>query len=130
MTATHQGQILVVEDEEAAGRILRLLLESVGFTIQTVRSGADALAFASDHPVDLVVLDLKLPDMHGYDVAKELRKVYHPWTVPILMLTGMDRPIDQLRGFAYGADAYVTKPYEFAELLRTIELLLGQTTPA
>ena len=48
----------------------------------------------------------------------------------ICMLTGMDRPIDQLRGFAFGADAYVTKPYEFSELLRTIELLLGQVSPA
>jgi DNA-binding response OmpR family regulator len=130
MANEHEGHILIVEDEEAACRMLKLLLESVGFTTSTVRSGADALAYAADHRVELVVLDLKLPDMHGYDVAKELRRVYHPWTVPICMLTGMDRPIDQLRGFAFGADAYVTKPYEFSELLRTIELLLGQVSPA
>jgi len=130
MAPEHRGKILVVEDEEAAGKILRLLLESAGFLVYTVQSGEAALAYAAEQSLDLVILDLRLPDMHGYDVSKELRRVHHPWSVPILMLTGMDKPIDQLRGFAYGADAYVTKPYEFTELLRTIELLLGQMTPA
>jgi len=88
--------------------------------------GAAALSFAADHPLDLVILDLKLPDINGYEVAKELRKLYHPWVLPLIMLTGMDRPADQLRGFANGADAYLTKPYEPDELMRTIALLLGE----
>ena len=125
-----RGRILIVEDEAAAGKILRMLLESAGFEAQVIGNGADALRLAGGQSFALVILDLQLPDMHGYDVARELRKLYHPWALPILMLTGMHQPIDQLRGFACGADAYLTKPYEFTELLKTVGLLLGQTTPA
>ena len=55
------------------------------------------------------------------------RKLYHPWTLPILMLTVKDRPVDQLRGFAHGADAYITKPFNSQELFQTVALLTGET---
>ena len=123
MAESHQ-QILVVEDEEAQARLLKLLLESAGYDVQTEGRGSAALSFAAEHRPDLVILDLRLPDMGGYEVCQRLRKLFHPWPVPTVMLTAMDKPIDQLRGFAHGADAYLTKPCESDELLKTIASLL------
>ena len=128
--AGERKRILVVEDDELLAKSLKRILELEGFEVDAQPSGTLALAHAAECPPDLVVLDLKLPDMHGYEVCRELRKLFHSWVVPIVMFTGMDRPLDQLRGFAYGADAYLTKPCPTEELLRTIRLLLGQLSVA
>jgi len=130
MATTAHKRVLVIEDDEPLARNLKQLLESEGFEVQTEPSGTVALSYAAECRPDLVILDLRLPDLHGFQVCQELRKIYHPWVVPILMLTAMDKPIDQLRGFAYGADAYLTKPCEFAELMKTVRLLLGQMSIA
>lgn len=116
--------ILVVEDDPASAMALCIRLEAAGFDVQTVASGAAALTYAAEHRPNLVILDLRLPDIGGYEVCRNLRRLFGPWSVPVLMLTGMDEPIDQLRGFAFGADAYLTKPYDSHELLRTVHLLL------
>ena len=116
-------RILVIEDDELLANSLKRLLELEGFEVHTQTSGTTALTQAAERPPDLVVLDLKLPDLSGYEVCRELRKLFHSWVVPVVMLTGMDRPIDQLRGFAYGADAYLTKPCAL-EVKRTRMLLL------
>jgi len=125
-SAAPRKRILIVEDDEPLAELMKMKLESEGFDVAAQNKGSAALSFAADHPLDLVILDLKLPDINGYEVAKELRKLYHPWVLPLIMLTGMDKPADQLRGFANGADAYLTKPYEPDELMRTIALLLGE----
>ncbi len=123
---TQQNRILVVEDDEDTALLLRKRLEAAGFDdVQTVASGSTALSWAAEHQPSLVILDVGLPDLNGYQVCQELRKLYNPWFLPILMLTGRDKPVDQLRGFAHGADAYLTKPYSSPELLKTIEFLLG-----
>ena len=119
-------QILVVEDDHAMADMVRQRLESAGFSVHTEGQGVTALSYAAERRPDLVILDLRLPDMGGYEVCREIRKLYNRWDVPILMLTGMDKPVDELRGFAHGADAYLTKPYEPSELLQTVTLLLGQ----
>jgi len=129
MEESRRQQILLVEDETKISDVLADYLESVGFSVHSETHGAEAIKFAATHQPDLVILDLQLPDIHGYEVCKVLRQQYHSWVLPILMLTGMDAPMDQLRGYAHGADAYVTKPLEPPELLPTIELLLGKTDP-
>ena len=126
MSATPQKRILVVEDDPSTAKMMGMQLHQVGFDVHLEDSGVSALSYAVEHKPDLVVLDVKLPDMNGYEVCKELRQQTNPWVPPILMLTGMDQPIDQLRGFAHGADAYVTKPYDSDELVKTIKLLLGE----
>ncbi|MBI4598000.1 MAG: response regulator, partial [Candidatus Omnitrophica bacterium] len=92
--------------------------------------GKAAISWAVEHQPDLVILDLVLPDMDGHKVCQELRRLYSFWALPVLILTAKNQPIDQLRGFAHGADAYMTKPFESGELLRTVALLVGNTAPA
>ena len=130
MVETTRKQILLVEDDRALAETMKRVLEFEGFEVAIEATGASALARAAEARPDVIILDLKLPDIHGYQVCKELRKLYHYWVVPVLMLTGMDQPIDQLRGFAYGADAYLTKPCDSKELLKTIHLLLGELSVA
>ena len=123
-----RGRILVVEDEKTEARLLQLNLESAGFAVHTEGTGGAALRYAAEHPLDLVILDLKLPDISGYEVCRQLRKT-RPEGVLTLMLTGLVQPIDQLRGFAFGADAYLTKPCSITELMKTIFTLLGELPP-
>jgi len=124
MTERNRKAILIVEDEEDVAVLLRDRLERAGYVIHVEGRGKAALTYAADHRPDLVVLDLMLPDLDGNEVCRQLRKQQHAWAVPVLMLTARDKPVDQLRSFAHGADAYLTKPYEATELLETIAFLL------
>lgn len=121
---------MIVEDEEGVAEVLRRRLVSLGFEVHAEDTAERALRYVAEHELDLVILDLRLPDRSGFQVCQELRKRYNRWDLPVLMLTGMDQPIDQLRGFACGADAYLTKPYEPRELIKTIALLLGEAAQA
>ncbi len=127
---TRHKRILIVEDEAALARLVEWQLRAAGFESRAVATGQAALATAQEHWPDLVVLDLRLPDMSGYDVCRQLRSLASPWELPILMLTALDQPIDQLRGFAFGADAYITKPFDSTDLIKTACLLLGAPAPA
>ena len=73
-----------------------------------------------------MILDLRLPDVHGYEVCDELRRLYRPWAMPIMILTAMDSSFDKARGYAHGADAYLTKPFDPPALLPTISQLLNK----
>lgn len=126
MDARHRQQILIVEDEEPLAVLLKMRLELMGYDVHTEGAGNAALHYAAEHPIDLAILDVNLPDLNGYEVCRALRKFSNPWVLPILMLTVRDKPIDQLRGFAHGADAYLTKPFTTAELCDTVKLLTGE----
>lgn len=119
-------RILVVEDEVGIGRLLTAYLESVGFEVHHETHGEPALLYAAEHRPDLVILDLRLPDLHGYEVCQELRRLYDAWALPIMILSSLDANSDKIRGYAYGANAYLTKPFEPPELLPTVTRLLGQ----
>ncbi len=125
MPTENQERILVIEDDQKLAKLLKARLELSGYQVQTEGCGAAGLSTVAETPPDLVILDLKLPDMHGYDVCRKLRQSFHPWALPVLILTGLDRPVDRLRGFAFGADAFLTKPFESDELMKTIAYLLG-----
>ena len=118
-------QILVVEDDQAVARLMKELLEGADYDVRTETHGECAIASAAERRPDVVILDINLPDLNGYHVAREMRQLSRPWTLPIIMLTVNDQPVDQLRGFAHGADAYLTKPFDAAELLHTVALLTG-----
>lgn len=120
----------MVEDEEKIARLLASRLELVGYEVHTEAYGKRALNDAVACRPDLVILDLRLPDMDGYEVCQQLRSFYHAWVVPVLMLTALDTPLDQLRGYTAGANAYLTKPFELPEVLETVALLLGEAAVA
>ena len=127
MTEELRKQILIVEDESKIANLLKLYLETAGYEVRAEAFGANALDYAAEHRPDLVILDLRLPDIAGYEVSTRLRKLYDRSVLPILMLTAMDRPIDRLRGFAHGADAYMSKPFELTELSETVTSLLERS---
>lgn len=111
-------RILVVEDEPAVARGLTYALESEGFQTLWVTRGQDAVQTArADHP-DLVLLDIRLPDISGFDVCKQLRAGGSK--VPILMLTARDAEVDRILGLELGADDYIVKPYSLREVISRI----------
>lgn len=126
MTVGYRERILIVEDEEKLARLMQQLLEAFGYEVQIMGRGTEAIAYAAEHRPDLVILDLRLPDLNGYEVCRRLRQRYHPSVMPVLMVTAMNEPVDQLRGLASGADAYLTKPYDSTELVKTVITLLEQ----
>ena len=129
MECARHKSILMVEDEEGFAKLVKVELEEAGFEVTVQGCGKAALSYAAEHQLDLAILDVNLPDINGYQVARELRRLHHPWALPILMLTVRDKPIDQLRGFAHGADAYLTKPFDDEELVNTVATLCGEPVP-
>jgi DNA-binding response OmpR family regulator len=117
-------RILVVEDEQHLAEGLRFNLESEGYQVQVVETGEAALELllAESPPCDVVVLDIMLPGKDGFTVMSEMRQAGQ--FVPTLMLTARGHPGDVLRGFAAGADDYLTKPFDLAILIARIRGLL------
>jgi len=115
-------RILVVEDERAVARGLEYGLEKEGFTVILAENGRSALNLASAKKPELILLDIRLPDMSGFDVCRQLRS--EGVRIPILMLTARDEAIDKVLGLELGADDYVVKPYDLRELIARIRALL------
>jgi two-component system, OmpR family, response regulator MtrA len=119
-------RVLLVEDDPSVREAATIVLERAGFAVQSVDDGAKALqAAATRPPFDAVVLDLMLPSMSGFDVCRELRKTSG---VPILMLTARDDVTDVVAGLELGADDYLTKPFEPAELAARLRAVLRRTS--
>ena len=130
MTVACQERILIVEDEEDLALILQCRLEAAGYEVHIELRGASGLQHAREESADLVILVLRLPDMEGHDVCRELRKQFTHEDLPVLMFTVMNEPLDDFQGFAAGADAYLPKACDPSHLLDTIERLLhGEEIP-
>jgi DNA-binding response OmpR family regulator len=118
--------VLLIEDNEKLARGLQSNLEFEGYQVLSARDGATGLALARERRPDLVVLDLMLPDTDGYRVLRTLRDVGD--MTPVLVLTALGEEADKVRGFRFGADDYVTKPFGLMELLARIDALLRRAT--
>lgn len=116
--------ILVVEDELALRETLSYNLKKEGFTVEAVGDGRAALASARALKPDLIILDIMLPELDGFEVARILRKEI---TTPILMLTARDDEIDRVVGLEVGADDYLTKPFSMRELMARVKAQLRRT---
>jgi DNA-binding response OmpR family regulator len=114
-------RILIIEDEPDIVRGLTDALEFEGFDVQAMRTGAEGIETAREFQPHCVLLDLMLPDDNGYHVCESLRA--NDPTVPIIMLTAKAQETDKIRGFAVGADDYVTKPFSVAELIARIKAI-------
>lgn len=119
-------KLLVIEDEVKAGEYLKKGLTESGYTVDLCHDGVDGLYHASSESYDLIVLDVMLPKLNGWQVLNTLRS--SEIATPIIMLTAKDQVDDRVRGFELGANDYLVKPYAFAELLARIQNALRQTS--
>jgi DNA-binding response OmpR family regulator len=115
------GTVLLIEDEESIASLVRAYLERDGYKVVWARSGGDGLAELPRHAVRMIVLDIGLPDIDGFEVCRQIRSRS---TVPILMLTARDDEIDRVAGLEVGADDYVGKPFSPRELVARIKAIL------
>jgi two-component system response regulator ResD len=114
-------RILIVDDDPYVREVIAQYLQLEGYEVMQAANGLQALTMASEHAPDLVVLDLMLPGMDGFEVASRLRAVS---AVPILMLTGRADEADKLAGFGVGADDYMTKPFRPRELVMRVQAMM------
>jgi two-component system OmpR family response regulator len=119
---------LVVEDEKRLAAGLRNGLEAEGFAVDVALNGTDGLWLARENPYDVLVLDIMLPEVSGFDICGTLR-TEGVWT-PILMLTARDTDTDQVRALDTGADDYLTKPFSYAVLVARLRALLRRGAAA
>ncbi len=120
-------KILVVEDEHDLGLLLKEVLESNNYAAELSAEGEEGLYMALNGPFDLVVLDVLLPGLSGWEVLEGMRR--KGCTTPVLTLTALDSVDNKIRGFNLGADDYLSKPFDMRELLARIQSLLRRTAP-
>jgi two-component system response regulator MprA len=127
MSNQQRATVLVVDDDAKIVSLLRRALTYEGYSVRTALTAGAGLAEARDEPPQLVILDLMLPDMDGYEVCRRMRAVS---AVPILMLTARDAIDDRVRGLDEGADDYLVKPFALQELLARVRVLLRRSQTA
>jgi len=119
-------RLLVVDDEPKLLRAVAADLKGEGYAVETARSGAEALIFIARQLPDLIVSDVRMPVMDGYELARRLRQNQSTALIPIVFLTAKDTTKDRIEGFRTGVDAYLTKPFEPDELIAVIASILSR----
>ena len=117
-------RILVVDDEKIIVKGIKFNLENEGFDVETAYNGEDALEIIKNVHLDLVILDLMMPKLDGLETCRRIREFS---TVPIIMLTAKSEDTDKLLGFEYGADDYITKPFNILELKSRVRAILRRS---
>ena len=115
-------EILVAEDDKNARRLFQIVLEENGFRVHTAANGQEAMDILDREYIDLVVLDVMMPKMDGYEFTQQIRSANS--NLPILMVSAMQEPMDKKKGFLVGTDDYMTKPVDHEEMLLRIRALL------
>ncbi len=118
--------VLVVEDDPDLLAVLPRILGTAGYAVRTAADGEDALSMVLDDAPDIAILDVGLPKLSGYDLARQLRS--RGYQFPLLMLTARVSVDDKVSGLDAGADDYLAKPFEYAELLARVKALLRRST--
>lgn len=121
-------RILVVDDEPNIVLSLEFLMEKQGFAVRTAYDGEQALQAISESPPDLILLDINMPKLNGYEVCAAVRANPDWNNVRILILTAKGRDVEREKGLAMGADEYVTKPFSTLEVVEKVHVLLGNST--
>ena len=120
-------KILIIEDEKNISEIVAKYLEKEGYTTLIANDGIEGLALFRDSNPDLVISDVMMPTIDGFEVLREIRLISD---VPVIMLTAKQEEVDRLKGFENGADDYVTKPFSPKELVRRVMVILKRTYKA
>lgn len=118
-------RILLIEDDSATAKSIELMLKSQGYVVDTTDMGEDGEEIAKIYDYDIVILDLMLPDMDGYEVLKNLRSA--KVETPILILSGLSDIKDKIKGLGLGADDYLIKPFDKAELVARIQAIVRRS---
>ena len=121
-------RVLIVEDDQAMAIALRDGFEYEGFSVEVARDGEVGSRMASENEIDLIILDVMLPKLSGFDVCKQLRSAGKD--TPVIMLTSRSQEIDKVLGLRIGADDYVTKPFSFVELMARVDAVLRRWSAA
>jgi DNA-binding response OmpR family regulator len=127
MAGTDEPTLLVVDDEPEIAKLVARIFEKRGYRVNTAGDGAEALAAVAKDPPDLLILDLNLPKIDGWEVCRRLKADPATKAIPIIMLTAAHANVDDAEiGLGLGADEYVAKPFVKAVLLHNVERLLGR----
>jgi two-component system cell cycle response regulator CtrA len=118
-------RVLLVEDDLTASRGITMMLRSHGAIVDQTDTGEEALELVRHYDYDIMVLDLLLPDMEGYEVVRRMRS--SRVETPVLILSGLTRPQAKVKGFGMGADDYITKPFDKAELVARIQAVIRRS---
>lgn len=123
------AKVLVVDDEPNIVLSLEFLMEQAGFEVVTAEDGEEALEQVRAASPDLLLLDISLPGMSGFDVLERLRSQDATAQLPIIMLTAHGRDVEREKGMALGADDYITKPFSTQSLVEKVKALLAEDQP-
>lgn len=118
-------RVLLVEDDSSTAKSIEMILKSEGYIVDTTDLGEDAFDLGKFYEYDIMILDLMLPDMHGYDVLKKLRS--EKVNTPILILSGLSELDSKIKGLGFGADDYLTKPFDKQELIARIKAIVRRS---
>ena len=119
-------QILIVDDNPDSVAIMRSILENRGYKVFVAASGADALHVVSKEALDLVLLDVMMPEMSGIEVLQQIKDNSQTGRLAVILVTAKTHDEDVMVGYQYGADYYITKPFTAKQLLYGIDLVLGK----
>lgn len=122
----NKKKILIVEDEESLLKLESILLISKGFEVKGVANGRAALEAVAEDKPDLVLLDIMLPEIDGFEVCRQLKSAPATRHIPVIMLTAKKSREDMVRGEKVGADWYITKPFKSAMVIETIQRFLAK----
>ena len=123
-------KILVIEDDPSTLRLIKYTLQQEGYQVLTAPNGLEGLRTAKNEEPDLIILDVLLPGIDGYEICHRLRAEPQTAQLPILMVSGKAREIDKATGLKMGADDYITKPWHRPELLTKIAVMLQRNSVA
>jgi DNA-binding response OmpR family regulator len=123
-----RARVLVVDDEGDLVRILQFALEAIGYNVDTATDGQEGLKKARDLRPDIILLDLMLPKLDGYKVCRLLKFDERYRHIPIIILSARTQEGDQALALETGANRFITKPYEIADILQTVEALLRSSS--
>ena len=118
-------RVLLVEDEASASKAITIMLSSHGAIVDQTETGEEALELVRRYDYDIVVLDLLLPDMEGFEVVRRMRS--SRVETPVLILSGLNRPNAKVKGFGMGADDYITKPFDKDELIARVQAVIRRS---
>jgi CheY-like chemotaxis protein len=122
--------VLVVDDNPDGIRIVESILKGSGYEVAAVTSGQEALAAIEAKPPAVILLDVMMPGMTGFEMLEKLRALPKHGRIPVILLTAKTQDEDVISGYRYGADYYIPKPFTSKQLLYGIRLVLGESVPA